>query len=42
MSSGEPLGRHDEAMDELKRAVTIFAEIGAEGPRSEVWNLARW
>ena len=33
-------GRHDEAMDELKRAVTIFAEIGAERP--EVWKLARW
>jgi hypothetical protein len=35
-------GRHDEAMDELKRAVAIFAEIGAEGPRPEVWKLARW
>jgi DNA-binding SARP family transcriptional activator len=34
--------RHDEAMDELKRAVTIFAEIGAESPRPEVWKLARW
>ena len=33
-------GRPDEAMDELKRAVTIFAEIGAERP--EVWKLARW
>ena len=35
-------GRQGEAMDELKRAVTIFAEIGAEGPRPEVWKLARW
>ena len=36
-------GRHDDAMDELKRAVAIFAEVGAEGePQPEVWKLARW
>ena len=34
--------RSAEAMDELKLAVTIFAEIGAEGPRPAVWKLARW
>jgi tetratricopeptide (TPR) repeat protein len=34
--------RSAEAMDELKRAVTIFAEIGAEGPHPAVWKLARW
>ena len=34
--------RSNEAMDELKRAVTIFAEIGAEGPHPAVWRLARW
>jgi hypothetical protein len=35
-------GRSEEAMDELKRAVVILAEIGAERPRPEVWKLARW
>jgi tetratricopeptide (TPR) repeat protein len=35
--------RPDEAMEQLKRAVAIFAEIGAEGePQPEVWKLARW
>ena len=35
--------RPEEAMEQLKRAVTIFAEIGAEGePQPEVWKLARW
>jgi hypothetical protein len=35
--------RPDEAMAALKRAVAIFAEIGAEGePQPEVWKLARW
>jgi hypothetical protein len=34
--------RRDEAMHEPKRAVAIFAEIAAEGPRPEVWKLARW
>ena len=37
------LGRHDEAMDELKRAVAIFADIGVEGGsiQTEVWRLER-
>jgi tetratricopeptide (TPR) repeat protein len=36
-------GRHEDAMAQLKRAVAIFAEIGAEGePQPEVWKLARW
>jgi hypothetical protein len=35
--------RPEEAMEQLKRAVTIFAEVGAEGePQPEVWKLARW
>jgi hypothetical protein len=30
-------------MDELKRAVAIFAEVGAGGePQPELWKLARW
>jgi tetratricopeptide (TPR) repeat protein len=36
-------GRHEDAMAQLKRAVAIFAEVGAEGePQPEVWKLARW
>lgn len=36
-------GRPEEAMEELKRAVAIFAEVGAEGePQPELWKLARW
>lgn len=37
-------GQHDAAMDELKRAVAIFAEIGAEaGPdNAEIWMLSEW
>jgi tetratricopeptide (TPR) repeat protein len=36
-------GRPEEAMAQLKRAVAIFAEVGAEGePQPEVWKLARW
>ena len=32
-----------DAMAQLKRAVAIFAEVGAEGePQPEVWKLARW
>jgi len=35
--------RPEEAMEELKRAVAIFAEVGGEGePQPEVWKLARW
>jgi hypothetical protein len=30
-------------MEELKRAVAIFAEVGADGePEPEVWKLVRW
>jgi predicted ATPase len=36
-------GRPEEAMAELKRAVAIFAEVGAEDElQPEVWKLARW
>jgi DNA-binding SARP family transcriptional activator/tetratricopeptide (TPR) repeat protein len=36
-------GRREDAMAQLKRAVAIFAEVGAEGePQPEVWKLARW
>jgi DNA-binding SARP family transcriptional activator/predicted ATPase len=36
-------GRPEEAMQELKLAVAIFAEVGAdEPPQPEVWKLARW
>ena len=36
-------GRPEDAMAQLKRAVAIFAEVGAEGePQPEVWKLARW
>jgi DNA-binding SARP family transcriptional activator/tetratricopeptide (TPR) repeat protein len=36
-------GRTEDAMAQLKRAVAIFAEVGAEGePQPEVWKLARW
>ena len=37
-------GRDDEAMEELKRAVAIFAEIGGdeEGPQPGVWRLVEW
>jgi len=36
-------GRPEDAMAELKCAVAIFAEVGAEGePQPEVWKLARW
>lgn len=35
-------GRPDDAMDELKRAVAIFAEVGEGEPQPGVWKLARW
>lgn len=37
-------GRGEEAMEELKRAVAIFADIGAEGGsvQTEVWRLSEW
>jgi tetratricopeptide (TPR) repeat protein len=36
-------GRPEQAMEQLKRAVAIFAEVGGEGePQPEVWKLARW
>jgi DNA-binding SARP family transcriptional activator len=36
--------RSDEAMDHLKQAVTIFAEIGVEAGtlQPEIWKLAEW
>jgi tetratricopeptide (TPR) repeat protein len=37
-------GRPAEAMDELKQAVAIFADIGVEGGsiQTEVWRLTEW
>ena len=37
-------GREDEAMAELKRAVTIFAEVGGheQEPQPGVWRLVEW
>ena len=37
-------GREEDAMDELKRAVAIFAEIGGhdDEPRPGVWQLVEW
>jgi hypothetical protein len=37
-------GRDDEAMEELKRAVAIFAEVGGheDGPQPGVWQLVEW
>lgn len=33
----------DEAMQHLKRAVALFAEVGAaQGPQPEIWKLVRW
>ena len=36
-------GRAEEAMAALKRAVAIFAEVGAdEAPAPEIWKLVEW
>jgi hypothetical protein len=37
-------GREEKAMEELKRAVAIFAEMGGheEEPRPGVWRLVEW
>jgi hypothetical protein len=36
-------GRAEDAMRELKRAVVIFAEVGAtEEPQPEIWKLVEW
>jgi DNA-binding SARP family transcriptional activator len=37
-------GRDDEAMEELKRAVAIFAEVGGheDEPQPGVWRLVEW
>ena len=37
-------GRHDDAMEHLKRAVAIFAEIGGQPDelRPEIWKLIEW
>ncbi len=36
-------GRRDEALDELKQAVTIFAEVGRPGGMEpEIWKLVDW
>jgi hypothetical protein len=37
-------GASEEAMDELKRAVAIFAEIGADAgeAQAEIWKLVEW
>jgi DNA-binding SARP family transcriptional activator len=38
------IGRADEAMDHLKRAVTIFAEVGGDESTRlpEIWKLVSW
>ena len=37
------LGRHEEAMEELKRAVALFAEIGEPGElQPAIWRLIDW
>jgi hypothetical protein len=38
------LGREEEAMAELKLAVALFAEVGAQvgEPRAEIWKLTEW
>ena len=37
------LGRGDDAMRHLKRAVEIFAEVGESGElQPEIWKLVRW
>ena len=40
----DPSGQPDEAMQQLKQAVAIFAEVGAEaGPENaEIWMLSEW
>ena len=36
-------GQHTEAMDHLKRAVAIFAEVGEPGTlEPEIWKLVSW
>ena len=37
-------GREEDAMEELKRAVAIFAEVRGhdEEPRPGVWQLVEW
>jgi hypothetical protein len=36
-------GETDQAMEHLKRAVSLFADVGAdEGPQPEVWKLVQW
>lgn len=37
-------GREEEAMAELKQAVTLFAEIGVQAgeARAEIWKLTEW
>ncbi len=36
-------GRQDESMEELKHAVTLFAEIGEDGRlEPEIWKLTDW
>ena len=38
-----PTGADAEAMEELKRAVAIFAEIGEPGKlEPEIWKLSEW
>ena len=37
-------GHEAEAMEHLKRAVALFAEVGARpgDPQAEVWKLVEW
>ena len=37
-------GRHDEALDHLRRAVALFAEVGGHPGElePEIWKLVEW
>ena len=35
-------GRPEDAMEQLKLAVAIFADVGEGEPQPGVWKLARW
>ena len=40
----DPAGRSERAMEHLKQAVTIFAEIGVDASemQPEIWKLVEW
>jgi Tetratricopeptide repeat len=35
-------GHHADAMDHLKQAVALFAEIGEPTQEPEIWKLVSW